>query len=104
MHSRWWIAFIVMGVLLRVDPTCSVSQFLRSDDSPGWGELEEKGIYKKEGAVVGKKMKKMLQGGFGDFYSIATVACGNAAMVSTVATQRVVIRGSPKPKTFKPLV
>lgn len=20
MHSRWWIAFIVMGVLLRVDP------------------------------------------------------------------------------------
>ena len=65
------------------------------------GELEEKGIYKKEGAVVGKKMKKMLQGGFGDFYSIATVACGNAAMVSTVATQRVVIRGSPKPKTLE---
>ena len=27
---------------------------------------------------------EMLQGGFGDFYSIATVACGNAAMVSTV--------------------
>ena len=30
---------------------------------------------------------EMLQGGFGDFYSIATVACGKEAMASTVATQ-----------------
>ena len=37
------------------------------------------------------------------FYSIATVACGNAAMVSTEATQRIVIRGSQKPNSFEPL-
>jgi len=37
------------------------------------------------------------------FYSIATVACGNAAVVSTEATQQIVIRGSPKPNSFEPL-
>jgi len=48
------------SIILRVDPdVLDISQFLRSDDSPGWGELEEKGIYKKEGAVVGKKMKNI---------------------------------------------
>jgi hypothetical protein len=31
------------------------------------------------------------------------VACGNAAMVSTEATQRIVIRGSQKPNSFEPL-
>ena len=45
----------------------------------------------------------MLQGGFGDFISIATVACGNAAMASTVAAQQIVVRGRQTQNSFKPL-
>ena len=46
---------------------------------------------------------EMLQGGFGDFYSIATVACGKEAMASTVAAQRIVIQGRQTQNSFKPL-
>jgi len=42
----------------------------------------------------------MLQGGFGDFYSIATVACSKEAMGSRWQDNEF---WEPKAKTFKPL-